>query len=230
MKRIFSTGLPRWTALAIIFAAACNPPTIERTTNGNNNAPATPTAAASPAPASSSGQMGGMEHGGMSHGMTKSSPNAARAPYDLQFIDTMMVHHQGAVDMAMLAGTRAQRGEMKTFAAQIATDQQRENAQMRAWRDQWYAGKPAAVNMEMPGMMDSMKDMDMQKIAAAEGKSFDLLFIEMMIPHHQGAIEMAREALKKAEHPEIKRLAQQIIGAQEAEIKKMQGWKAQWTR
>ena len=52
----------------------------------------------------------------------------------------------------------------------------------------------------------------------------------MMTPHHQGAITMAKEALDRAEHTEIKTLANQIIKAQEAEIKQMQDWKTAWSQ
>jgi uncharacterized protein (DUF305 family) len=53
-------------------------------------------------------------------------------------------------------------------------------------------------------------------------------FIEMMIPHHQDAIDMAEMALKKAQHPELKKLAQSIIRDQNREIKEMQTWYKQW--
>jgi uncharacterized protein (DUF305 family) len=53
-------------------------------------------------------------------------------------------------------------------------------------------------------------------------------FIEMMIPHHQDAIDMAEMALKRAEYPELKKLAQNIIQDQEREIKEMKGWYQQW--
>jgi len=82
--------------------------------------------------------------------------------------------------------------------------------------------------MEMPGMLDSMKGMDMTKMNAATGNEFDLMFIDMMTPHHVGAVVMAKEALTKAEHAEIKRLAQAIIAAQEKEIAQMGKWKGSW--
>jgi uncharacterized protein (DUF305 family) len=102
-------------------------------------------------------------------------------------------------------------------------------------KDFWgnlYAGKLMAMNMEMPGMNDSMKMLSGagKKIEAATGKEFDLMFLDMMTPHHPGATTMAKEALQKAEHPEIKTLANQIIKAQEAEIKQMADWKAKWSK
>ncbi len=207
---------------AALFAAACN--TAIDTNSNVATSRATPSAAASATPATGmSGDMSGMNHGAM-----QSSPNAASAPYDLQFIDTMIAHHQGAVDMARPTETKAQHAELKEMARNIIRDQEREINQMKQWREQWYAGKPQAMNMEMPGMTDSMKGMDMNNLNTASGNAFDMMFLDMMTPHHQGAITMAREALTRAEHPEIKRLAQQIISAQEREIAQMKQWKAAW--
>jgi len=163
----------------------------------------------------------------------KSSPNAANQPYDLQFIDTMMHHHQGAVEMAETVLTKSQNEELKKFAQKIINDQNKEIAQMRDWREKWFAGKPAAMNMEMTGMADSMKMMsgdEMKKWEASTGKDFDIHFLDMMTPHHAGAVTMAKEALTKSEQAEIKTLANQIIKSQEAEIKQMAEWKAKWSK
>lgn len=165
----------------------------------------------------------------MDHSSMKSDPNAASQPFDLQFIDTMTAHHSSAVEMAKMVDGKTQNADIKKFAAQIIKDQENEIAQMRDWREKWFAGKPAAKNMEMPGMMDSMK-MDMSKLSGAKDKAFDLLFIEMMTAHHTGAVSMAKEALTKSEKPEIKTLANQIIKAQEAEIKMMNEWKKKWSK
>lgn len=172
---------------------------------------------------------------GMSEMMSqmKSDPNAASAPYDLQFLDTMSSHHQSAVDMAKMALTKSNNEELKKFAQKIIDDQNKEIAQMKDWREKWYAGKPAAKNMEMPGMMDSMKMMmgsDMKKMEDATGKDFDIHFLDMMTPHHAGAVTMSKEAITRAEHPEIKTMANNIIKAQEAEIKMMADWKAKWSK
>ncbi len=181
--------------------------------------------------------MNGMDHNSMAmnsnmpmdHSAMKSDANAATAPYDLQFIDTMTHHHQGAVDMAKMIDGKTQNADLIKFGKQIVADQEKEIAQMKDWREKWFAGKPRAMNMEMPGMADSMK-MDMSKLSAAKDKDFDVQFIEMMTPHHEGAITMSKEALTKAEHPEIKTLANQIIKAQEAEIKMMADWKSKWSK
>jgi uncharacterized protein (DUF305 family) len=70
----------------------------------------------------------------------------------------------------------------------------------------------------MEGMMGSMMDGDMA----------DRMFLRMMIPHHQLAIDMAEDALINAEHEELKTLAQEIIDGQSAEITEMEGYLRAW--
>ncbi len=228
-------------SVAAFALAGCQTATNTTTTNTNTRAN---TAVVQNSNANSMMNMNGMNHNsmmsnanhdmsGMNHSDMKSSPNAASQPYDLQFLDTMTHHHQGALDMAKMAVGKTQNQELKAFAQKIIADQTREIAQMKDWREKWYAGKPAAMNMEMPGMNEGMKMMmgdGMKKFEAATGKEFDLMFLDMMTPHHQGATTMAKEALTKAEHPEIKTLANQIIKAQDAEIKQMADWKAKWSK
>jgi uncharacterized protein (DUF305 family) len=173
---------------------------------------------------------GEMNHEGMNHSDMQSSPNAASAAYDLQFLDTMIAHHQGAVDMAKPAEMKAQHAELKNLAKNIIADQEKEIAQMKKWREEWFAGKPAAINMEMAGMNDSMKGMDMKKLESSSGNDFDLEFITQMTPHHQGAVVMAQEAIQKAQKEEIQKLANEIIKAQEAEIKQMKLWQTAWIK
>lgn len=239
MKKGIFTGLILTVALALFGAACQQTATVNTNTAANQNSTNRNSAATM-----SSNSMNGnsMNHGDMpmnsNHDMSsmsdmKSSPNAASQPYDLQFLDTMTHHHQGAVDMAKMALQKTSNDELKKFAQKIIDDQQKEIAQMKDWREKWYAGKPMAMNMEMPGMMDSMKMMSgdgMKKMEAMSGKDFDIHFLDMMTPHHAGAVVMAKEALQKAEHTEIKTLANQIIKAQEAEIKQMADWKAKWSK
>ncbi len=241
MKRFFTTYLTIIAALALAaFSGAACSTTEEANANRNANTATTTstttttatTATPSPVAATASPMAGMADHNsnmaGMDHGAMQSSPNAASAPYDLQFLDTMMHHHQGAVDMARPAETKAQHPELKALARSIMADQEREIAQMKSWREQWFAGKAAAMNMEMTGMADSMKGMDMNALNAATGNAYDLMFLDMMVPHHLGAVIMGREALTRAQHPEIKRLAQQIIDSQQREIAQMNKWKQAW--
>lgn len=164
----------------------------------------------------------------MQHGAMKSSPNATKAEFDHQFIDTMIVHHQSAIEMAQLAEERAAHDELKQMAKKMSADQKREIEQLQNWKQEWYPDKGDALNMRMPGMAESMKDMPMDKLEAAKGEEFDRQFIDMMMRHHRGAIEMAQTAQKKAKHPEIKKIAQEIIREQKKENAQMTKWKKDW--
>lgn len=199
----------------------------ERTANTNDaghnmNAAATSNSAVDHN-AMSNGRTG--EHTGMS-----TSPGAASAPYDLQFLDTMIVHHKGAVDMAMLAEKRAQRKEVKELAASIIYDQEAETGKLSEWRDAWFADKGKAVNMDFPGMSRGMAGMDMKKLESLTGNEFDVEFVKQMIPHHQGAVDMAKDLQKRDSRKELKELAGDIITSQEAEIKQMREWLAGWQK
>jgi uncharacterized protein (DUF305 family) len=176
-----------------------------------------------------------MNHNGtnsneMDHSTMQSSPNAASAPYDLQFLDTMISHHRGAVGMAGTCADKAQHAEVKTLCANIISSQQKEIADMKSWRDKWFAGAAPAINMEMAGMNDSMKGMNIKDLGSLAGNNFDMAFIIQMIPHHEGAVVMAKEALQKSTKDEIKTLAGTVIKAQEAEIKQMKDWQAAWSK
>jgi uncharacterized protein (DUF305 family) len=156
----------------------------------------------------------------MGHGtMTATATATSTAPFDAMFIDGMITHHQGAVDMANQALQQAERPEIKQLAQQIIDSQQAEIAQMQTWRQQWFPDVPPTGGM---GMMDHMT------VSEDSHKPFDQRFIEAMIPHHQSAIDMARDAESQAKRPEIKQLAGNIITAQEQEIAQMKGWLQQW--
>jgi uncharacterized protein (DUF305 family) len=78
------------------------------------------------------------------------SQQAQAAPFDQQFIDSMVPHHQSALMMAQMAVTKAPHAEVKTLARNIVRDQQKEISQMKAWRKSWFGS--ANVPMDMGGM------------------------------------------------------------------------------
>ena len=169
-------------------------------------------------------------HSGMGHEDMTSSPGAADAPYELQFLDTMIAHHGAAVDMAQLVATRAQHAELKQLAKNIIADQQREIAQMKEWRRNWFGDHAPAINMDLPGMSDSMSEMNLDKLDTLKERSFDLEFIRQMITHHEGAVKMAKDLLTHEPNAELHSLADNIITSQEAEIKQMREWESEWQK
>ena len=182
-----------------------------------------------------------MQHGGstthdsgMNHSMTMNL-GPADANYDLRFIDAMTPHHQGAVEMAKEAQQKSTRPQIKNLANEIIKAQNKEIGQLKQWRQAWYrnAGdKPIAYNAQTGQMTrmssEQMKEMMMSGDLGAADAEFDLRFINAMIPHHQGAITMAQDALSKSKRPEIKKLAQEIITSQQKEIDQMKQWRQAW--
>lgn len=204
----------------------------------------TPSQNQAQAPSTSTTQAGGkqhmnhggsMDHGsGMNHSMSMDL-GPADADYDLRFIDGMTPHHQGAVEMSQEALKKSQRPEIKKLAQDIIAAQNREINQLKQWRQAWYPkadSTPMAYNAQMGHMMpmsqSQMQDMMMKGDLGAANTEFDLRFINAMIPHHEGAVTMAQDALKKTKRSEIKKLAQDIVTSQEKEIEQMKQWRQTW--
>lgn len=179
-----------------------------------------------------SGNMGassGMDHAQTGSPMPKTD---ASVPFDQQFIDMMVPHHEGAVAMAKVAQQRAERPEIKQMAEAIISDQEREISQLKSWRKSWF-GSDQTPGMDKMPMLDGMDHSmagnmadDVKKLQTAT--PFDKAFIDAMIPHHESAIAAAKLAQQKATKPEIKGLAQAIITAQEREIAQMREWRKAW--
>jgi len=160
------------------------------------------------------------------------------ASFDQQFIDMMVPYHQDAVEMAKIAQQRAGRAEVRGMTADILRSQQAEIDQMRAWRKAWFGSDKTPPMDETPmveGMggqhgghgstMNMAADVEALRRAA---EPFDRAFIDAMIPHHQSAIDAAKAAEARAQRPEIKKLAQDIVVAQQREIDQMRQWRRAW--
>jgi uncharacterized protein (DUF305 family) len=76
--------------------------------------------------------------------------------------------------------------------------------------------------------MNEMNKMMTDSLKGKTGDAFDEAFIRAMIPHHEGAIDMARVAKENAKHEEIRIMADEIIEAQQAEIDEMNQWLSEW--
>jgi uncharacterized protein (DUF305 family) len=153
----------------------------------------------------------------------------------LRFIDGMTVHHQGAVNMAKEVLAKSKRQEMKQLANNIIAAQNSEIDRMKEWRKTWYpqaSSTPMAYHAQMGHMMamtpEQMQDMMMSMDLGAGDDKFDLRFLNAMIPHHEGALVMAEDALKKSQRPEMKKLSQEILISQKQEIEQMKEWRKMW--
>ena len=176
-----------------------------------------------------------MAHSGsMNHSMAMDL-GPADANYDLRFIDAMTLHHQGAVSMAKEAQQKSKRAEIKKLASDIISAQNQEINQLKQWLKTWYPqanNSPMMYDNNQTKMMqmssEQMKTMMMDKDLGSADAEFDLRFIDAMIPHHEGAINMAEDALNKSKQAEIKKLAQNVITSQKAEIEQMNKWRQAW--
>ncbi len=165
----------------------------------------------------------------MDHSKMESSPGAASAPQELQFIDTMIAHHEGAIEMALLVNNRSRRPEMQELAEGILDAQRGEVDKMREWRKKWFGDAKPAVNLDLPGMHSGMSGMDLNKLELLKANEFDVEFLKQMIPHHEGAIEMAKALSPADKYPELIELREAIIRTQTAEIAKMKAWLMVWS-
>lgn len=162
------------------------------------------------------------------HGQNQSA-QTSQTPYDLHFIDMMRMHHRCGIAMGRVAEKKGSTPAVKVFAKRTADGQEKELLELKQHRDHWYPGVPEMDHsqmMAMPGMaghanmkMDTQGDI--AKLQAATGKTFDRLFLEMMTPHHQMAIDMSKEAVTKAERAELKEMARLGMIKQQKEIAEM---------
>lgn len=165
-------------------------------------------------------------------GMSSSAPSSAEAEAghnadDVTFAQQMIPHHSQALDMAKLVPSRSTNPKVLDLASRIEKAQDPEIQQMHGWLSTWSAGMPGMSSESMPGMSGSMpgmmSDADLKQLGAAKGAEFDKMWLDMMIKHHQGAIDMAKTELTKGGNADAKALAQKIIDAQQAEITEMRG-------
>jgi len=170
---------------------------------------------------------------------------------DVMFATMMIPHHEGAIEMSELALAQASTQPVKDLATRIKAAQGPEIEQMQGWLVAWNAAMPMTSATTAPdsgmgghdmgsmggteqttaspsvddfgmGQMMQMSDGDMDALRAATGVEFDKLFLQQMIAHHQGAIEMAEVEIGRGQNPATLALAESIKSGQTAEIAQMQ--------
>ena len=166
-------------------------------------------------------------------------------PGDVAFMQHMIVHHAQAVEMVALLRAQGSDPTVRLMGERIALSQEAEMALMRDWLTQrgqplempgmGHAGMdhsahmnhggmamPASDRPVMPGMLSPRQ---MQTLAGARGTEFDRLFLEGMIQHHQGALDMVEGLLDQpgaAEDPLLSDFTTSVVGDQSMEILRMQ--------
>lgn len=156
-------------------------------------------------------------------------------PADVEFMQGMIGHHAQAVEMVDLLKTRTTRPEMKALGQRIELSQIDEIGMMQQWltsRGQMAPEQHAhhGEHAMMPGMLMPEQ---MTALAAARGPAFDRLFLEGMIAHHQGAITMVEELMKKpgaAQASDVYGFVSDVVADQGAEIARMRGMLQEFTK
>lgn len=154
--------------------------------------------------------------------------DAPRNEADATFAHGMIPHHEQAVVMTKLAPERTENAQVLDLAERIEAAQAPEIDQMKGWLEAW--NEPHKPGMEgmggmagMGGMKGMMSDDQMAALTASSGPAFDKMFLEMMIVHHEGAVEQARAEKADGKFPEALTLADEIIASQQSEIDEMRG-------
>jgi len=162
------------------------------------------------------------DHAGHDHGTTTSETVAAHNSDDVMFAQMMIPHHQQAVELAALVPAHTANKELLALATKISGEQQPEINAMKALLLQWDVDPNAMgddhMEMSMQGMVD---DATMSKLGSLKGPEFDTLWLQSMIGHHQGAIDMATDEIAKGQSTDMKAMAQAMVTAQQAEIDQM---------
>src|SRR5882757_1686482 len=182
------------------------------------------------------------EHANHQQGSESSQSSPAEQPAgfndkDVDFATNMIPHHQQAVEMAAMVPDRSTNPAVLKLAADISAAQGPEIETLKVFLVQWKEGtdtNPEAPEtsgspdshgghggmdpMEMQGMIDAAA---IANLASLKGPEFDKLWMQSMISHHEGAIEMANAEIAGGANVDAKSLAQQIVTAQQGEITQM---------
>lgn len=174
--------------------------------------------------------------------LTRQSPYAVPADgsVDAGFARDMQAHHGQAVDLSRMIRDRTDDEEVRTLALDIMLTQNNQAGQMAGWLETWglpqTTDQPPMAWMEgehqhdaatsddgdapqglaaMPGWVSSQ---DMARLEAAQGVDAERLYLQLMIPHHEGGVEMAEMAVDAAAGAQVRAMAESIVESQTAEI------------
>jgi uncharacterized protein (DUF305 family) len=142
---------------------------------------------------------------------------------DVAFASNMIPHHKQALQLSALVPDRTTNQDVIALAKRISAAQQPEIETMKVLLVQWNENPDTnsghgGHDTKMAGMVDAAT---MTKLGSLDGTEFEKLWLESMISHHQGAIEMAKAEIANGENVDAITLAKNIVNTQEAEIGQM---------
>jgi uncharacterized protein (DUF305 family) len=147
------------------------------------------------------------------------------------FARDMGAHHQQAVEMSILVRESTDDPEVNTLAYDILNTQATQRGKMSGWLDVWglpqtttrspmqWAGSSSQPMENTEGRMAGMATKaEMEDLADATGQQAERLYLELMLDHHIGGVDMAEAILNRSDHPVVTRLAQTMVDGQNVEI------------
>ena len=160
---------------------------------------------------------------GAGSGPTASTPASTQSAqnFEVKFMTGMIDHHQMAIEMAEICLQKATHEELKAMCRNIIAAQSAEIEEMQSWLQDWYG-------ISYEPMMKRGDEQMLERLSSMSGAEFEIMFMEMMIMHHERAIKEAQQCLAKAWHPDLRQLCEDIIAAQSAEIAQLRTWLCQW--
>ncbi|MEU8268376.1 DUF305 domain-containing protein [Sphaerisporangium sp. NPDC049002] len=178
----------------------------------------------------------------------RSAPPGDASP-EAGFSRDMAVHHAQAVEMGFAVRDASDDSHIRSLAYDIITTQTAQRGVFMGWLQQWglnqatdrpamawmaghghgaapATGEPSAVPSAAPSAgpaaMPGMASADeLKRLQAAKGKDAEILFLQLMIRHHEGGVQMAKALLKLSNRPEVRGMAQSIVDTQDSEIQYM---------
>lgn len=173
----------------------------------------------------------------------------SQAPSDISpeagFARDMGVHHAQAVEMSFIVRDKSTDDRLRTLAYDIITTQSTQRGIFMGWVQQWgldqsttlppmlwmaghggHGGAGATATprpwTEIMASMGMASDEEMQRLRdSPAGRDAEVLFLQLMIRHHEGGVDMAEALLKLSDRAEVRGMAQHIVDTQAAEIKQM---------
>jgi uncharacterized protein (DUF305 family) len=166
-----------------------------------------------------------------------SAPPGDASP-EAGFSRDMAVHHAQAVEMSFAVRDGSTDPPIRALAYDIITTQTAQRGVFMGWLQQWgldqassrpamawmagHGGHGGAATTGVPATMPGMATADeMKRLQAAKGKDAEILFLQLMIRHHEGGVQMADAVLKLSNRDEVRSMAQNIVNTQQSEISYM---------
>lgn len=149
------------------------------------------------------------------------APERDQRRFEIDFLESMIDHHYGAIKMSELCDGRTVHAELKQMCDSIKTNQAAEIEKMQAWLQSWYG-----VTHEP--RLDQRTRRQIEELSRLTGAAFEKAYMTMMIRHHSMAAIMAIDCLNQAYHPEMLDMCAKMLGMQGDEIAQLRIWLQQW--